>query len=74
MIEILIILYLTHWHLSWAYPISLESLWKMLSFDCPSFCNVHLNIMKHFFTVQVIEHWHWLPGEVVEFPFFESHL
>ena len=36
-----------------------------------------LNIRKHFFTHQVTEHWHGLPGEVVESPsleMFKSHL
>ncbi|KFW09687.1 hypothetical protein N327_05914, partial [Fulmarus glacialis] len=35
------------------------------------------NIRKRFFTVRVTEHWHRLPGEVVESPsleIFESHL
>lgn len=26
-----------------------------------------LNIKKNFFTVQVIDHWNWLPKEIVEF-------
>jgi len=29
---------------------------------------LHLNIKKHSFTVRVIEHWHWMPREVVESP------
>jgi len=36
-----------------------------------------LNIRKHFLTVRVAEHWHRLPGEVVQSPFletFRSHL
>lgn len=30
-----------------------------------------LNIRKHFFTLQLAEHWHRLPGEVVESPSLE---
>ena len=36
-----------------------------------------LNIRKYYCTVRVTEHWHRLPREVVESPFFEifkSHL
>lgn len=30
-----------------------------------------LNVKKHFFIARVTEHWHRLPGEVVELPFLE---
>ena len=31
----------------------------------------HLNTMKQFFTVRVVEHWNRLPGEFVESPSVE---
>ena len=42
--------------------------------ECSRF---RLNIRKHFFTVQVTEHWHRLPREAVESPspeIFKTHL
>lgn len=27
-----------------------------------------MNIRKHFFTVRMTEHWHWLPKDIVECP------
>lgn len=32
-----------------------------------------LNVRKHFSIAGVAEHWHRLPGEVVEFPFLEMY-
>lgn len=33
---------------------------------------LHLHIKKHFFRVQVTEHWHRLPREDLEFPMWRS--
>lgn len=30
---------------------------------------LHLNTSNNIFTVRVVKHWHWLPIDVVEFPF-----